>query len=133
MVATSAVRHTVTCGRRLVLLNRHGISARCGLIVSRPAGTGKTIAIAQLGRALLASAGLRDGRLHDARHTAATVLLVLGVPERTVMAIMEWSSSGMARRYQHVTDGIRNTVAKQVDGLLWETSKEGDESSEEVN
>ncbi|WP_336209230.1 hypothetical protein [Nonomuraea sp. LPB2021202275-12-8] len=36
------------------------------------------------------------------------------------MAIMGWSSSGMARRYQHVTDGIRDTVAKQVDGLLWE-------------
>ncbi|MFI7634046.1 tyrosine-type recombinase/integrase [Nonomuraea sp. NPDC049400] len=82
---------------------------------------------------LLASAGLRDGRLHDARHTAATVLLILGVPERTVMAIMGWSSSGMARRYQHVTDGIRNTVAKQVDGLLREVGEEGDGLSEEAN
>ena len=33
-------------------------------------------------------AGVRDGRLHDARHTAATVPLVLGVPERSVMSIM---------------------------------------------
>ncbi|WP_246148058.1 tyrosine-type recombinase/integrase [Nonomuraea turkmeniaca] len=82
---------------------------------------------------LLASAGLRDGRLHDARHTAATVLLILGAPERTVMAIMGWSSSGMARRYQHVTDGIRNTVARQVDGLLWEPGEEGEEPSEEAN
>ncbi|GAA3542438.1 hypothetical protein GCM10022419_023240 [Nonomuraea rosea] len=47
-----------------------------------------------------------------ARHTAATVLLIIGVPERTVMAIMGWSGSGMAARYQHVTDGIRQTVAK---------------------
>ncbi|MGW4640771.1 tyrosine-type recombinase/integrase [Sphaerisporangium sp. NPDC004334] len=68
---------------------------------------------------LLKAAGLRDARLHDARHTAATVLLILGVPERTVMAIMGWSSTGMARRYQHVTDTIRHSVAKQVDGLLW--------------
>ncbi|MFC9636809.1 TniB family NTP-binding protein [Streptomyces mirabilis] len=51
VVATSTVRHTVTCGRRLVLLNRHAISARRGLIISGPAGTGKTIAITQLGRA----------------------------------------------------------------------------------
>ena len=51
VVATSAVRHTVTSGRRLVLLNRHAISARRGLIVSGPAGTGKTIAITQLGLA----------------------------------------------------------------------------------
>ncbi|WP_327591524.1 ATP-binding protein [Streptomyces chartreusis] len=50
VVATSTVRHTVTCGRRLVLLNRHAISARRGLIVSGPAGTGKTISITQLGR-----------------------------------------------------------------------------------
>src|SRR4029434_8524271 len=34
-------------------------------------------------KALLRAAGVRDGRLHDARHTAATVLLILGVPERT--------------------------------------------------
>lgn len=38
---------------------------------------------------LLAAAGLRDG-LHNARHSAATVLLLLGVPERTVMGIMGW-------------------------------------------
>jgi integrase len=68
---------------------------------------------------LLKAAGLRDGRLHDARHTAATVLLILGVPQRTVMGIMGWSSTGMTRRYQHVTDPIRQAVADQVDGLLW--------------
>jgi integrase len=34
---------------------------------------------------LLADAGLRDGRLHDARHMAAAVLLILGVSERAVM------------------------------------------------
>ncbi|MFF9475968.1 TniB family NTP-binding protein [Streptomyces roseolus] len=51
VVHTSVIRHTVTCGRRLVLLNRHAISARRGLIVSGAAGTGKTIAITQLGRA----------------------------------------------------------------------------------
>ena len=39
-------------------------------------------------KALLRCPGVRDGRLHDARHTAATVLLVLGVPERAVMGIM---------------------------------------------
>ena len=39
-------------------------------------------------KALLQAAGAPDGRLHDARHTAATVLLVLGVPEGTVMSVM---------------------------------------------
>jgi integrase len=34
---------------------------------------------------LMAEAGLSDRRLHDARHTAATALLILGVPQRAVM------------------------------------------------
>ena len=76
-------------------------------------------------KALLERAGVRDARLHDARHTAATVPLVLGVPERTVMGIMGWSSTNMAARYQHVSDPIRRSVAKLVDGLIWAS----DESS----
>jgi integrase len=69
---------------------------------------------------LLAEAGLRDARLHDARHTAATVLLILGVPTPTAMALMGWSSAAMAKRYQHLIDTIRRDVAKQVGGLLWD-------------
>ncbi|WP_442906919.1 ATP-binding protein [Kitasatospora sp. NBC_01246] len=51
VVATSFVEKTVVCGRRLVLLNRHAISARRGLMVSGLPGTGKTSAITQLGLA----------------------------------------------------------------------------------
>lgn len=39
-------------------------------------------------KALLRAAGVRDARLHDARHTAATTLLLIGVPERAVMDVM---------------------------------------------
>jgi integrase len=70
---------------------------------------------------LLKAAGLRDARLHDARHTAATVLLLLEVPERAVMSIMGWSNTAMAARYQHLTAKIRSNVAKRVGGLLWQT------------
>ena len=68
---------------------------------------------------LLADVGLRDGRLHDARHTAATVLLILGVPKRAVMGLMGWSTTAMAARYQHVTDVVRGDVARWVGGLIW--------------
>jgi integrase len=69
---------------------------------------------------LLKGAGLRDGRLHDARHTAATVLLILGVAERAVMGIMGWSNSAMAANYQHITAKVRQDIAKQVGGLIWD-------------
>src|SRR3954454_23733528 len=39
-------------------------------------------------KALLKAAGVRDARLHDARHTAATLLLQQGVPARVVMEIL---------------------------------------------
>lgn len=79
-------------------------------------------------RVLLERAGVRHARLHDARHTAATVLLVLGVPERTVMSIMGWSSTSMAARYQHVTDPIRREVANRVGGLLFGETGRGRDS-----
>ena len=70
---------------------------------------------------LLKDAGLREARLHDARHTAATVLLVLRQPTPTVMSLMGWSSESMAVRYQHVTDTLRSQVASQVGDLIWDT------------
>lgn len=78
---------------------------------------------------LLTEAKVRDGRLHDARHTAATVLLILGVPERAVMGLMGWSTTAMAARYQHMVDAVRTDIAKQVDGLIWkpETDRPNDE------
>ena len=76
-------------------------------------------------KAVIEEAGLPERRLHDARHTAATVLAILAVPTPTAMAIMGWSSAEMAARYQHVLDSIRKGVADQVGGLLWEAPNDG--------
>jgi integrase len=62
---------------------------------------------------LLADAGVRDARLHHARHTAATVLLLLGVSERAAMELMGWSHNAMAKRYQHVTAVLRQDIASR--------------------
>ena len=68
---------------------------------------------------LLAAAGVRDGRLHDARHTAATDLLLLGVHERTIMSVLGWSTTAMASRYTHIITPIHSDLASRLDGLLW--------------
>ncbi len=73
-------------------------------------------------KAVLKAAGVREARLHDARHTAATFLLVLGVAERAVMEVMGWSKITMAQRYQHVPDDVRRGIAKQLGGLLWKAT-----------
>lgn len=69
---------------------------------------------------LLAKAKVPDRRLHDARHTAATVLLLLGITERAVMGVMGWSNTAMAARYQHLIAAVRKNVADKIGGLLWE-------------
>jgi integrase len=72
---------------------------------------------------LLRDAGVRDGRLHDARHTAATVLLILGVPDVVVDSIMGWEPGGAARmraRYMHITGPMLRKVAQQVGDALWQ-------------
>ena len=76
---------------------------------------------------LLRDGGLREARLHDARHTAATVLLALRQPTPTVMSLMGWSSESMAARYQHVTDAMRTEVASQVGDLIWQPGRSGED------
>lgn len=78
-------------------------------------------------KSLLEAANVRDARLHDARHTAATMLLVLNVPLRAIADVMGWSpgsASQMAGRYIHVPDAIRRGIADQVGRLLWAAEEE---------
>ena len=65
-------------------------------------------------KALLKEARVREARLHDARHTAATTLLLLGVPERAVMDVMGWSNSVMVKRYAHGTARLRRDIADRL-------------------
>ena len=53
--------------------------------------------------------------------------MIIGVPERAVMEIMGWSSSAMAKRYQHLTHEIRKDIARRVGGLLWEPGSDEDD------
>ncbi|WP_189116039.1 tyrosine-type recombinase/integrase [Pilimelia terevasa] len=71
---------------------------------------------------LVKAAGVRNARLHDARHTAATVLMVIGTQQRVTMDVMGWSSADMVKRYQHVTDPVRLAVARQFGDALWSSS-----------
>jgi len=80
---------------------------------------------------LLKEADVREARLHDARHTAATVLLVLGINQRAVMGLMGWSNNAMTTRYQHLTPDLRHDIARQIDELLW-TPHWTDETKDET-
>ena len=70
-------------------------------------------------KTLCDSAGVRASRVHDARHTAATLLLVQGVSPRVVMDVMGWSDQRMLLRYQHVVDALRRDAADRMGSALW--------------
>ena len=81
-------------------------------------------------KALLKAAGVRDARLHDARHTTATMLLILGVPSRAVMDVMGWSNVALTTRYQHITPELTTSIANQIGDLLWTDQGKADDEDD---
>lgn len=69
--------------------------------------------------AFLEGLGVRPARLHDARHTAATLLLVQGVDQRVVMSMFGWTSPAMTTRYQHVVPELVEEANRRMGELLW--------------
>lgn len=63
---------------------------------------------------LLREAGLPDRSLHSARHTAATMLLLMEVQPRAVMEILGHSRITVTQKYQHVVDEMHREVADKM-------------------
>lgn len=71
-------------------------------------------------KALLGRAGVRDARLHDARHTAATLLLMQGVPARVAMQILGHSQISLTLgTYSHVMPEMAEDAAARMGAALW--------------
>jgi integrase len=71
-------------------------------------------------RQLLRDAGVPPARLHDARHTAATLLLTQGVPARVVMEILGHSQISLTLgTYTHVVPELARDAANRMGEALW--------------
>jgi integrase len=72
-------------------------------------------------KALLKAAGVRDARVHDARHTAATLLLQQGVPARVAMDILGHSQITLTLgTYSHVVPELAEEAAERMRAALWD-------------
>ncbi|WP_283139821.1 tyrosine-type recombinase/integrase [Rhizohabitans arisaemae] len=60
----------------------------------------------------------KDARVHDARHTAATLLLELGVDIRVIQAILGHSQLTTTKRYTHVTETLAVEAAARMGRAL---------------
>jgi integrase len=70
-------------------------------------------------KALLAKAGVRDYRLHAARHTSATIQIALGVPLEVVKANLGHSQLATTLGYTKVVDELQRDAAKRVGAAMW--------------
>ena len=71
-------------------------------------------------RALLTAAGVRTVRLHDGRHTAATLLLSAGVHPRVVMELLGHSQMRTTTDvYSHVMPALAREAADPMGAALW--------------
>jgi integrase len=76
-------------------------------------------------RRLLQAAGVRRARLHDARHTAASLLLAQGVPARVVMEMLGHSQITLTLgTYSHVAPELQQEAADRMGKVLWQRSTE---------
>ena len=74
----------------------------------------------QAWKALLHEAGVREVRLHDGRHTAATLLLSEGVHPRVVMEVLGHAQMRTTTdTYSHVMPALGRDAADRMGNALW--------------
>jgi integrase len=70
--------------------------------------------------ALLKAAGVRATKLHNARHTAASIMLAMGVPARVVMETLGHSQITLTLgTYSHVMPQVAHDAASKVESALF--------------
>lgn len=69
-------------------------------------------------KALLADAGVRVARVHDARHTAGTLLMAQGVDVRTVQELLGHSDVRTTQGYTHVASEMARDATDRMGSAL---------------
>ncbi|GAA3787613.1 hypothetical protein GCM10022226_02450 [Sphaerisporangium flaviroseum] len=69
-------------------------------------------------KSILKRADVRDARLHDARHTAGTLLVEQGVNVRVVQEILGHARVTTTERYTHVASDLMRDASKRMGSAL---------------
>lgn len=76
-------------------------------------------------KAVLKLAEVRDVRVHDGRHTSATLLVEYGVDVRVVMAVLGHSDLRVTMRYAHASNPLLKDAAARMGRGLWGATARG--------
>ena len=72
-------------------------------------------------KALVVDAGLREARLHDLRHSAATLMLESDTDLQTAGQNLGHSSTAQTAKYTHVVADRKKAAAARMESLVWGT------------
>ncbi|SDL13004.1 tyrosine-type recombinase/integrase [Nonomuraea jiangxiensis] len=70
-------------------------------------------------KAILKQAAVRDVRVHDARHTAATLLIEQGVNIRVVQQVLGHTRVTTTERYAHVSTPLMRDAGERLASARW--------------
>ena len=94
-------------------------------LVQRPQPSWDDLDLYDYWCALLKEAGVRHIRLHDGRHTAATLLLSEGIHPRVVMELLGHSQMRTTTdTYSHVMPALAQEAAERMAQALWDSKPE---------
>jgi integrase len=65
-----------------------------------------------------AKAGIKNFRFHDLRHTAASHMVMAGVPFKTVEEILGHTTTAMTERYSHLTSEHKRNAVEMLSATL---------------
>lgn len=68
---------------------------------------------------LLDTAEVKQRRLYDARHSAATLMLAQGIELRVAMALLGHSQMSVTVKYQHAVDKLKREAAEKMEAGMW--------------
>lgn len=71
---------------------------------------------------IVAAAKIRRVRIHDLRHSSATLQLVAGIDTRTLQVLFGWSSPVLVARDAHVVEQAKRDAAQRISDVLWPDS-----------
>lgn len=84
---------------------------------------GKPLAIENIFRAALKDAAIENFRFHDLRHSAASYLVMAGVPMPTVAEILGHRDLKMTQRYSHLSRAHVSEAVGKLDSVMFGGAK----------
>jgi integrase len=99
-------------------LHDHADAPQSGDVFPKDAGCQKVRSVRLAFEHARGAASISDLRLHDLRHTFASMALNEGVSLEVVRKMLGHSSQSMTERYAHLADSSVRDAAARVDGRV---------------